>query len=128
MAKKDMTKKAKTKKAKTRKKESTRARAMLEPVIERLERLEEKADATRKDLREATKGLKFAARAAGITGLKYMVFVALTIVNPKEALAKISKAVDDMDQSSEPGEGDEEIADKDGAEEGENDDDDEESL
>ncbi len=67
----------------------SRVRALVGPILERLERIERKSDATRDELRDLVDRYKPAAKAAGLKGMKYSVIVALAVVNPKVALARL---------------------------------------
>lgn len=69
---------------------TSRVRAIMDPLTDRLERVERLARENRVSLRR----VRTEARAVGVRGLRYVLIIALAIVSPKDAIKQLLAYVD----------------------------------
>lgn len=81
--------------------ENSRIRAVLDPVVARLERVEQRTIQTREEMRELSDTIGAAARTLGMRGLKYGLIITLAAVSPKDALARLLNYVEEAERSDE---------------------------
>ncbi len=81
----------------------SRVRAVLDPVTDRLERLEQRAHDNAREIAE----LKRRARALGLKGVRYGLIVALAVASPKDAIRQLLGYIDAAEGDDPPDDTDE---------------------